>query len=155
MASKRPSRTARSDCPEELLFVELQRAADLLARAPAQLLREHSLSPNQYNVLRILRGAPEGLLCGAVACRMITREPDITRLLDRLEKGGLIARCRQDADRRRVLTRITPRGLDLLGSLDQPICALHRRQLGHLGPRQVKSLSRLLAACCRGLGSSI
>jgi DNA-binding MarR family transcriptional regulator len=149
MAFSHRSSGPRAACPEEVLFVELQRAADLLARAPAQLLREHELSPNQYNVLRILRGTAEGLLCGEIAARMVTREPDITRLLDRLEKRGLIGRCRQAADRRRVQTRITPEGLDLLASLDLPVCSLHRRQLGHLGPRQQRQLARLIAACCR------
>ncbi|MGA8108077.1 MAG: MarR family transcriptional regulator [Acidobacteriaceae bacterium] len=138
---------SRSACPEEVLFVEIQRTADRLARRPAQLLRQHRLSPTQYNALRILRGAPEGLLCGEIAARMITREPDITRLLDRLEKRGLVARCRQHADRRRVLTRVTPEGLGLLSRLDQPICALHRRQLGHLEAKQLSRLSHLLEAC--------
>jgi DNA-binding MarR family transcriptional regulator len=130
-----------------VLFVEIQRTADWLARRPAQLLRQHRLSATQYNVLRILRGAPEGLLCGEIAARMITREPDITRLLDRLEKRGLVGRCRQDVDRRRVLTRITPEGLNLLSGLDAAVCALHRRQLGHLGAKQLTELSRMIATC--------
>lgn len=131
-------------CPEEAVFVELIRTADLLARTPAQLLKEHDLSSNQYNVLRILRGAPEGLLCGEIACRMISRDPDITRLLDRLESRGLIGRCREDPDRRKILVRITPAGLALLGRLDRPVCDLHRSQLGHLSPNQLRQLSRLL-----------
>jgi DNA-binding MarR family transcriptional regulator len=134
-------------CPEEALFVELQRTADLLARGPAQLLKEHDLSPNQYNALRILRGAPDGLLCGEISARMITRDPDITRLLDRLEKRGLIGRCRQDPDRRRVLVHIAPDGLKLLARLDRPICDLHRRQMGHLGSSRLRELARLLLAC--------
>ncbi|MGD0366198.1 MAG: MarR family transcriptional regulator [Acidobacteriaceae bacterium] len=134
-------------CPEEALFVQLQRAADLLARGPAQLLKDHDLSPNQYNVLRILRGAPDGLLCGEISARMITRDPDITRLLDRLDKRGLIARCRQHPDRRRVLVHIAPEGFRLLASLDRPVCDLHRRQIGHLGLRRLRELSRLLLAC--------
>jgi len=133
-------------CPEEAAFVELMRTADLLARAPALLLKEHDLSSNQYNVLRILRGAPEGLLCGEIACRMISRDPDITRLLDRLEKRGLIGRCREDPDRRKVLVRITPAGLGLLNRLHEPVCEMHRRQLGHLSPNQLQQLSRLLVA---------
>ena len=62
----------------------------------SQVLKAEDLSSTQYNVLRILRGAPEGLPCGEIASRMITRDPDITRLLDRLEKRGLISRCRED-----------------------------------------------------------
>ena len=130
--------------PEETVFVELMRVADLLARRPAQLLKEHDLSSNQYNVLRILRGAPEGLLCGEIARRMISRDPDITRLLDRLEKRDLIGRCREDPDRRRVLVRITPAGLSLLTLLDRPVCEIHRSQLGHLSQNQLRQLSRLL-----------
>lgn len=133
-------------CPEEVLFVELMRTADLLARAPARLLKDYDLSPNQYNVLRILRGSPEGLLCGEISARMITRDPDITRLLDRLEKCDLIGRCREDPDRRRVHVRITPTGLALLGRLDHPLCDLHRHQLGHLGPARVRELTAMLAA---------
>lgn len=141
-----PTNNGRVACPEEVLFVELQRAADVLARMPAQLLRKHELSSNQYNILRILRGAPEGLLCGEIAARMISREPDITRLLDRLEKRGLIGRCRLDVDRRRVQTRITPEGLALLARLDPAVCKLHRQQLGHLSATQKSQLGRLLAA---------
>jgi DNA-binding MarR family transcriptional regulator len=134
-------------CPEETIFVELARTVDLLSRGPAQLLKQHDLSPNQYNVLRILRGTPDGLLCGEIAVRMISRDPDITRLLDRLEKRGLIGRCREDPDRRKVLVRIAPEGLSLLKSLDQPVCDLHRRQIGHLGRRKLADLAALLLAC--------
>lgn len=147
MAQGSRSRTSRAACPEEAVFVAIQRTADSLARRPAQLLREYDLSPTQYNVLRILRGSPEGLLCGEIATRMITREPDITRLLDRLEKRRLIARCRQAADRRRILTRITGEGLELLAGIDEPLCRLHRRQLAHLGPQQLTELARLMEAC--------
>jgi len=138
-------------CPEETLFIELCRTTDLLSRGPAELLREHDLSGNQYNVLRILRGAPEGLLCGEIASRMVTRDPDITRLLDRLEKQQLVGRCREHPDRRRVHVRITARGLALLARLDHPICELHRRQLRHMSPKEQASLIRLLLACRRPL----
>jgi DNA-binding MarR family transcriptional regulator len=139
-------------CPEETVFVELLRTADLLTRGPSQLLKEHDLSPNQYNVLRILRGAPEGLLCGAIAERMISRDPDITRLLDRLEERGLIGRCRDNPDRRRVHVRATDKGLALLGRLDAAVCRTHRQQLGHLTRRQLGELNRLLLACRSQLG---
>src|SRR5579884_2403485 len=79
--------------PEETLFIDLVRTADLLSRRLALLLKESELSPTQYNVLRILRGSPQGLPCGEIGDRMITRDPDITRLLDRLEKRELISRC--------------------------------------------------------------
>src|SRR6266496_3289060 len=101
-------------------------------RRLATVLKADDLSANQYNVLRILRGSPEGLPCGEIASRMITRDPDITRLLDRLEKRKLISRCRETKDRRMVMARITPDGLKLLGRLDEPVHEAHRQQLGHL-----------------------
>src|ERR1700678_3928549 len=100
--------------PEELAFLELQRTADLLSRAVAHLLKAEELSANQYNDLRILRGAPEGLTCREIASRMLTRYPDITRLLSRLENRRFISRCRENQDRRMVMTRISPAGSKLL-----------------------------------------
>jgi DNA-binding MarR family transcriptional regulator len=147
MARSTPGPAKPLPCPEEVAFVELARTVDLLSRGPAHLLKQHDLSPNQYNVLRILRGTPDGLLCGEIAARMISRDPDITRLLDRLEKRGLIGRCREDPDRRKVLVRIAPGGLSLLKGLDQPVCDLHRRQIGHLGRRKLADLAALLLAC--------
>jgi len=144
MASKRHSKKTRIGSPEESTFVELLRTCDLLSRRLASVLKTADLSPNQYNVLRILRGAPEGLACGEIACRMITRDPDVTRLLDRLEKRGLIARCRESGDRRMVLTRITGEGLRALAELDQSIQDVHRQQLGHLGVNGLGALSELL-----------
>jgi DNA-binding MarR family transcriptional regulator len=110
-----------------------------------RVLKGEGLSATQYNVLRILRGAPEGLPCGEIASRMITRDPDVTRLLDRLEKRELIARSREAKDRRTVMTRITPGGLKLLVRLDEPVQAAHRKQLGHLGRERLRALAELLA----------
>src|SRR6201981_1987867 len=94
-----PEKTRREgSCPEEGAFLDLLRTTDLLSRGPAQVLKTEDLSATQYNVLRILRGAPQGLPCGEIASRMITRDPDITRLLDRLEKRGLVARARESKD---------------------------------------------------------
>jgi DNA-binding MarR family transcriptional regulator len=127
---------------EALVFVNLMRTADLLARGAEDLLKPHNLSGTQYNVLRILRGAGEaGLACREVGCRLITRDPDITRLLDRMEARGLIVRARETDDRRVVKTRITAEGLRLLAALDEPVRALHRRQLRHLSPKQLRQLS--------------
>jgi DNA-binding MarR family transcriptional regulator len=137
----------RTVCLEEAAFLDLLRTTDMLSRRPAQVLKTEDLSSTQYNVLRILRGAPEWLTCGEVASRMITRDPDITRLLDRLEKRGLISRCREAKDRRMVLTRITPEGLAVLARLDQPVQEAHRRQFGHLGRERLRALSELLSAC--------
>lgn len=129
---------------EEGVFLDLLRTSDMLSRHPAQVMKAEDLSSNQYNVLRILRGAPEGLACGEIGNRMITRDPDITRLLDRLEKRGLISRSRETKDRRMVMTRITPEGLKLLGRLDEPIQQVHREQLGHLGRERLRALTELL-----------
>ena len=136
----------RATCPEEAAFLDLLRTTDVLSRGPAQVLRSEDLSPTQYNVLRILRGAPAGLPCGEVASRMITRDPDVTRLLDRLERRGLISRCRETKDRRTVLARITPEALKLLARLDEPVQEAHRRQLGHLGRERLRALTELLRA---------
>src|SRR5260370_7202334 len=105
----------------------------MLSRSVVKVLKIEDLSGTQYNVLRILRGSPEGLTCGEIASRMITRDPDITRLLDRLEKRGLISRCRETKDRRMVMARITPEGLKLLAGLDEPVQTAHPKQLAHLG----------------------
>jgi DNA-binding MarR family transcriptional regulator len=130
---------------EAEVFVSLLRTADGLARGAEALLKAHSLSGTQYNVLRILRGAGEkGLACREVGCRLISRDPDITRLLDRMESRGLIARAREAGDRRVVRTRISPEGLRLLAELDEPVRQLHRRQLRHLPEKQLRQLSALL-----------
>jgi DNA-binding MarR family transcriptional regulator len=130
----------------------LLRTTDLLSRPLAQVLRNEDLSPTQYNVLRILRGSPDGLTCGEIGNRMITRDPDITRLLDRLEKRSLVSRCRETKDRRMVLTRIAPEGLELLARLDQPVRDTHRKLLGHVGRERLRALASLLAICRNRLG---
>src|ERR1700760_1832098 len=94
--------------PEEVAHLEMMRTMEALSHRFAQVLKAEDLSSTQYNVLRILRGAPEGLPCGEIGNRMVTRDSDITRLLDRLEKRTLISRCRESKDRRTVWTRITP-----------------------------------------------
>lgn len=137
--------------PEEAAALDLFRTSDLLSRAGAQLLKSEDLSPTQYNVLRILRGAPSGLPCGEIASRMITRDPDITRLLDRLSKRGLIGRRRESKDRRVVLTKITPDGLAVLARLDDPMQQTHRKQLGHLGSDRLKQLAELLETVRSGI----
>jgi DNA-binding MarR family transcriptional regulator len=139
-----PGKKKRTGVAEEATFLELARTTDALSRGVIPVLKAEDLSPNQYNVLRILRGAPEGLACGEIASRMITRDPDVTRLLDRLEKRQLVSRCRETEDRRTVRTRISPEGLKLLAGLDEPVLTAHRKLLGHLGPRRLKALSELL-----------
>jgi DNA-binding MarR family transcriptional regulator len=131
-------------CPEEAAFLDLLRTTDMLSRELGKVLKAEDLSATQYNVLRILRGAPEGLPCGEIARRMITRDPDITRLLDRLEKRGLISRSREVRDRRTVITTIMAEGLKLLAHLDEPVREAHRNLLGHLGRERLQVLTELL-----------
>jgi len=130
---------------EQTVFLQIQKTADALMGEVADLLKPVGLSPTQYNVLRVLRAAgPDGLPCGRIAGRMLTREPDMTRLLDRLQKRGLIARGRDPTDRRVVLGRITSKGLKMLEGLDEPVLELHRRQLRHLGRKSLRELADLL-----------
>jgi DNA-binding MarR family transcriptional regulator len=147
MTKKSTERRKKIGSEEEKVTIDLLRTTDILSRPFDQLMKSEDLSRTQYNVLRILRGAPEGLPCGEIGNRMITRDPDITRLLDRLENRGLISRRRDDKDRRMVLTHITPDGLELLDRLDEPVQAIHRRQMGHLGRERLKLLSDLLRLC--------
>ena len=130
---------------EARIFISLQKTADSLGLEAEQLLKPHGLTGTQYNVLRILRGAePTGLACSGIGERMISHDPDMTRLLDRMEKRGLISRARQTDDRRVIKTRITPEGLALLKSLDQPVRELHKRQFHHLPAARLKALAELL-----------
>jgi DNA-binding MarR family transcriptional regulator len=130
---------------EDSLFISLQKTADSLGVEAEQLLKPHGLTGTQYNVLRILRGAePDGLPCRAIGERMISHDPDMTRLLDRMEKRALISRARQTDDRRVIKTRITQAGLAVLKSLDQPVRELHKRQFRHLPSSRLKTLAQLL-----------
>src|SRR6201992_1744206 len=124
-STSRPAKPSAS--VEAHAFISLQKAADGLAQEVEKLLKANDLTAAQYNTLRILRGAePEGLPCSSIADRMISRDPDMTRLLDRMEKRSLITRERQKDDRRVVKARITPQGLDLLKSLDAPVHDMHK-----------------------------
>ena len=146
----RPKTTSRAELPSgDRAFIALQRAADKLALQAEQLLKTNGLTGAQYNVLRILRGAePEGLPCSSISERMISHDPDMTRLLDRMEKRNLITRQRQSDDRRVVKTRITRGGLETLKRLDPPIRELHKRQFAHMGNARVKTLADLLEEIC-------
>src|ERR1700734_2019765 len=108
------AKAPREGSGEETAFLDSPRTADMLTRGADWVLKSEDLSHTQYNVLRILRGSPQGLPCGEIASRMITRDPDVTRLLDRMEKRGLISRARQSRDRRLVLARLTSEGLKLV-----------------------------------------
>lgn len=139
---------------EEEVFLNVQRTANLLSQGLTELLKQFDLTPTQYNVLRILRGAgTQGLAAGEIGERMITRDPDVTRLLDRLEKRGLAERWRCTEDRRVVWTRITRAGVELIAPLDEPILELHARMLGHLGPERLRALVALLEETRAGLSA--
>jgi len=146
----RSTKVRREGSPEEAAYLDLLRTADVLTRGAIGVLKAEELSTTQYNVLRILRGSPQGLTCGEIASRMITRDPDVTRLLDRMEKRGLVSRSRESRDRRLVLARITPEGLKLVNRLDEPVQKIHRKQLGHMGKDRLQALAELLAAARSG-----
>ncbi|HEY3258090.1 MAG TPA: MarR family transcriptional regulator, partial [Gemmatimonadaceae bacterium] len=110
-----------------------------------EALKSYDVTPTQFNVLRILRGAGNKGLCREdIRERLISQVPDVTRLLDRLEEAGLVGRERDAHDRRLVTTRITDAGLELLGNLDRPISEAHRKQLGHMTKAELRSLISLL-----------
>jgi DNA-binding MarR family transcriptional regulator len=126
---------------QEEAALNIVRTADALKRGGELLFRRHGITSAQYNVLRILRGAGDrGLHCSAVAERMITAEPDITRLLMRMERLGLLVRQRDSADRRMVTAIATDRGLQLLDELEAPLQELQERQFALLSEREIEVL---------------
>lgn len=138
---------------EAEVYLNIIRTAEVLAQDVERALKPYGLTGTQYNVLRILRGAgPDGLACGEVSGRMVTHDPDITRLLDRLEARRLVTRARENRDRRVITTRITPAGLNILKKLDAPLAAWHRKALGGLGPGRLRALVKLLEAARGTLG---
>jgi DNA-binding MarR family transcriptional regulator len=138
---------------EEDVYLTMLRTVEQLSRGVAETLVHADLTPTQYNALRILRGAGDaGASCTEVSDRMVTKDSDVTRLLDRLEARELISREREAKDRRRVVARITDEGLRLLAELDGPVAETHRRQLGHLGEKQLATLGRLLKVAQNGTG---
>lgn len=141
------------DSLESEAYLNVLRTADALMRKEVEALRAWGLSRTQYNALRILRGAgDDGVTCGELSERMITRDPDVTRLIDRLESRGLLHRVRSERDRRVVRNCITPTGLDLLAQLDEPARAWSKEQLGHLSEQQLRDLIALLEAARAGAG---
>lgn len=132
---------------EEEVYLNIQLTAERLWWGVNETLKLADLTHTQYNVLRILRGAgQEGVSCSEISERLVTKDSDITRLLNRLEARGLISRQREAKDRRVIITHITDDGLRLLASLDKPIERCHRRHLGHLGDKKLAALSKLLEA---------
>jgi DNA-binding MarR family transcriptional regulator len=146
-------RTLRDDLQQTKPFTSLHEEAILnivrtsatLMDANDELVRPHGISSTQYNVLRILRGAePAGLCRNELRDRLLTRMPDVTRLLDRMEEAGLVVRSRDNDDRRLVSTKITAAGRRVVDQLDAPIGELHRRLVGHLTATQLSDLIALL-----------
>lgn len=130
---------------EQEAFLNVLRTSSTLTDELEDLLRPFGITTTQYNVLRILRGSgPDALCRNELRDRMLTRMPDMTRLLDRMEDAGLVTRTREREDRRMVLTRITAAGQELLTELDRPVNELHRKQLDGLSGEQLRSLIDLL-----------
>jgi DNA-binding MarR family transcriptional regulator len=130
---------------QQEVYLSLLRTTDELQSRVAAILKPFGVSSTQYNVLRILRGAgAEGHRCSDIAERMITREPDITRLLDRMAKAGWISQARDTEDRRVVITRITPEALRLLKELDKPLSELNKTLMANMGEKKLKTLLSLL-----------
>lgn len=147
MKTQNESRRNHSQSLEKLaqeVYLSLFRTHEALLFEFKLLLKEQGLSDPQYNVLRILRGNGKPLQVYRVAERMLTREPDITRLFDRLVRAELVERTRCEADRRVVWVSLTTKGRELVNELDRPVMTLHRRQLGRLGVRKLRLLSELL-----------
>jgi DNA-binding MarR family transcriptional regulator len=133
------------DTPEQEAYLSLLRTLSILSAEVDRLFRRHGLSEATYNALRILRGAGAGgRPCTEIGRDMVARVPDVTRIVDRLEKAGLATRCRILEDRRVVQIRITQKGLDLLAKLDEPVMDIHKRQFQGLSQGEVLELTRLL-----------
>ena len=148
LKQKKPFRSLQQEA-----YLSVVRTSTSLTDAMEDLVKGRGISATQYNVLRILRGSDvEGLCRNALRDRMLTRMPDMTRLLDRMEEAGLVVRVREGEDRRMVMTRITAKGRGLLDDLDAPVMALHRKQMAGLTDAQLRSLSDLLTLVRDGGG---
>jgi len=145
-ADSRPSRHGRRfDSPEQEVFLSLWRTYDRLRQLEDELFGRHGLTAQQYNALRLLRAAHPGKLPTlTLAARLVSKAPDITRLVDKLAERGLADRERPAGNRRTVLVGITPAGIDLLDDLADEVRQCHRRQVGHLRPDDMRALVDLL-----------
>jgi len=132
-------------------MLNLARTHEFVSQRMAEFFKPFQLTATQYNVLRILRGAgKDGISCSEAAARMVTADPDITRLLDRLEARHLIARERSRDDRRVVMSRITADGLDLLRTIDQPLARFLHTLAGHAGHQRLRHLIEILESIRQG-----
>jgi DNA-binding MarR family transcriptional regulator len=142
---KPPAKARHFDSPEQEAFLNLWRTYDRLRAYEDELFGKWDLSPQQYNALRLLRGShPHKVPTLGLAARLVSRAPDITRLLDKLENRGLIERERSAENRRIVRVGVTEAGLLLLRELDAPLRACHARQLGHLSRGELRALVEML-----------
>ncbi|MGZ3330907.1 MAG: MarR family winged helix-turn-helix transcriptional regulator [Gemmatimonadaceae bacterium] len=140
---EKPPQSFRSR--EQQATLGLLRTADAVKRSLAQVIEPYGITPQQYNVLRILRGAgEEGLPTLSIGERMIEQTPGVTRLVDRLERKGLVERTPCAKDRRRVFCRMTSKGLELLKELDDPVNRWDARSVSVLPPSELDSLIDLL-----------
>ncbi len=132
------------ESPSEEATLNIVRTSDQLQIRFARLLREHDLTPSQYNVLRILRGEGKPLPILEIASRTITVVPGITGLIDRLEQAGFVNRVRCEKDRRVIYVALAEKASKALAALDEPLKALHKKLTGHLSQADLKELSHLL-----------
>ncbi|MCX7418113.1 MAG: MarR family transcriptional regulator [Planctomycetia bacterium] len=140
-------RATRFDSLEQEVFLNLWRTYDRLRIQEDELFGRFELTPQQYNVLRLLRAAhPEAIPTLTLAARLVSRAPDITRMLDKLEERGLVARVRLAENRRVVQIGVTAAGIKLLNEIAEPLQECHARQLGHMAAAELRQLSVLLKA---------
>jgi DNA-binding MarR family transcriptional regulator len=141
------NRSTRFDSLEQEVFLNLWRTYDRLRQFEDELFARFDLTPQQYNALRLLKAVHPGpLLTLELAGKLVSRAPDITRLLDKLAERGLITRERPAENRRQVLVQITPAGLDLIDRIAGPLRDCHQRQLGHMPAADLERLVGLLQA---------
>lgn len=134
----------RDPALEHQVYVQLVRTQDRLGSQFEALYREYGLSRQQYSALRVIGTSPDGVSCGELRDGLATRVPDVTRLVDRLLKQGLVQRRNADDDRRSVIVSLTDEGLELLKKLAEPVTRLSKQHLGHLSQDELLTLYRLL-----------
>jgi len=145
MSSQSEAKKRKFDSQQQEVYLSLWRTYDRLKAHEDELFQSWDLTSQQYNVLRILQAAsPKAVPTLQISHRLISRAPDITRMLDKLQERKLVSRLRSQEDRRTVLVEITPEGLELLEKLQEPVKALHISQLGHLTAADCTALCRLL-----------
>jgi DNA-binding MarR family transcriptional regulator len=146
MKTARRRHSPTFDSLQQEAYLSLWRTYDRLRPLEDKLFQRFELTPQQYNLLRLLEAAGSDAVPSAgLASKLVSRAPDVTRMLDRLEERKLIARSRTEADRRSVLVGITPAGVALLAKIAEPLAECHRNQLGHLSQADLKQLVQLLA----------